>query len=188
MRTIYETSVIELLPENLRNDPDMIAASKAVDLGFLVLVDEAKNITMLPNVRKVSEDVLDHIAYFLKVDFYDRALPLEVKQNLVEDSLYSHQIKGTPKAVELLIETVFDEGDVQEWFEYGGDPYTFRVTTANQSATQERAEEFIRAINTVKNVRSRLESVILLQREQMDLYWGGFLHTGSKEVYRMEGS
>lgn len=182
--SIYEVNLIDLLPPNLRNDPDIKAASKAIDSGFLAVVDLSKNIIILPRVDEQPVDVLDHLAYYLHVDFYDRSLPLETKRKLVKESVYIHQIKGTPKAVELLIETLFDEGVVEEWFDYGGDPYRFRVVTSNQSATNESAEEFIRALNTVKNIRSHLDSVIILQSEKMNLKWGGFVHVGSKEEYR----
>jgi phage tail P2-like protein len=183
-KSIYDVSLLDLLPVNLRKDPDIIAASKSIDLGFSMVVDEVKNVTILPSIDTLGHDVLDHVAYFFHVDFYERSLSLETKRKLIKDSVYIHQIKGTPKAVEILIETLFDEGIVEEWFDYGDTPYRFRVVTSNQSVTQERAEEFIRALNTVKNRRSTLDRVIILQSEKMDLYWGGFLHVGSKEEYR----
>lgn len=182
--TIYEVQLTDLLPQSLKNDPDMIAASKAVDIGFLLLVDLSKKLIVLPRVDDQPEEILDHLAYYLHVDFYDLSMPIETKRQLVKGSVYIHQIKGTPRAVELLIETLFDEGIVEEWFEYDGNPYRFRVITSNQSATNEKAEEFIRALNTVKNTRSHLDSVIILQSEKMNLYWGGFVHIGSNEEYR----
>lgn len=184
-RTINNFNLINLLPENLRNDPDIKAAATSIDLGFLTLADEAKNIIIIPNVDKVSEDVLDHLAYYFHVDFYDITLDIDTKRKLVKDSVYIHQIKGTPLAVETLIQTLFGEGEVSEWFDYGGSPYSFRVMTNNELATTDRAEEFIRALDTVKNLRSVLDRVILLQSEKLNLYWGGFVHIGSKEKYSM---
>lgn len=186
-RTIYEVSVLDLLPENLRNDPDIIAASKAIDTGFFAVADEVKDITVIPRVSDVNEDMLDHLAYFFHVDFYDRSLDVEVKRKLVKESVYIHQIKGTPRAVELLIETLFDEGKVEEWFEYGGTPYRFRVITTNESVTTDRAADFIRALDSVKNIRSHLDSVIIEQVEKMDLIHAGFVHVGSYESYEQVG-
>lgn len=182
--TIYEVQLLDILPDNLKKDPDMIAAAKAVDLGFSVLVNSVKKVIILPRINELESDVLDHVAYFLHVDFYDRTLDVETKRKLILESVYIHQIKGTPRAVEILIETLFDEGVVEEWFDYGDTPYRFRVVTSNQSVTHERAEEFIRALNTVKNRRSTLDSVVILQSESMNLYWGGFVHEGSFEEHR----
>lgn len=181
---MYEVPLLDLLPNSLKHDPDIIAASRAIDTGFLLLADEVNNLILLPRVNELSEDLLDHLAYYLHVDFYDRSLEIETKRKLVNDSVYLHQIKGTPKAVEHLIETLFNEGQVQEWFEYGGDPYTFRVITSNPAVSNERASEFIRALDSVKNMRSHLESVILEQTENVNLYFGGNVHVGSYETYR----
>ncbi|RTQ95599.1 phage tail protein I [Lysinibacillus telephonicus] len=182
-KTIYEVQLMDLLPESLKNDPDIIAASKAVDLGFSVVVNAVDKSLILPRIDQLESDVLDHVAYFFHVDFYDRSLDIETKRKLIKESVYIHQIKGTPAAVEILIETLFDEGTVEEWFDYGGNPYRFRVVTSNQSVTQERAEEFLRALNTVKNTRSHLDSVIILQTEQMDFKLAGIVHQGIHEVY-----
>lgn len=183
-RTIKNLRLIDLLPENLKYDPDIKAAANVIDLGFLTLVDEVNNIIIIPRVDDVSEELLDHLAYFFHVDFYDIKMDVETKRKLVKESVYIHQIKGTPLAVETLIQTLFDEGEVSEWFEYGDTPYRFRVITSNETVTTSRAGEFIRALGTVKNARSVLDKVILLQRERMELYWGGLVHMGSKEEYR----
>lgn len=182
--TIYEVGLLDILSSSIRNDPDIIAAAKTVDLGFSVLVNEVKQVIILPRINELQSDVLDHVAYFFHVDFYDVTFDVETKRKLILESVYLHQIKGTPRAVEILIETLFDEGVVEEWFDYGGNPYRFRVVTSNQSVTQERAEEFIRALNTVKNARSHLDNVIILQNEQMELRFAGIVHEGIHEVYR----
>jgi phage tail P2-like protein len=183
-KSIFDVELMDLLPEKLKNDPDIIAASKAVDLGFTAIVNDFDKVLILPRIDNLESDVLDHVAYFFHVDFYDKSLDIETKRKLIKESVYIHQIKGTPAAVEILIETLFDEGAVEEWFEYGDTPYRFRVVTSNQSVTQERAEEFVRALNTVKNTRSTLDSVVILQSENADVYWGGFVHEGIREEYR----
>jgi len=186
-KTIYDLSVLDLLPENIKNDPDMKAASKSIDAGFLVLAEKSKDLVMLPRVHEQPEPILDHLAYYLHVDFYDRTLDIETKREIVQNSVYLHQIKGTPRAVEVLIQTLFGEGEVEEWFDYGGDPYRFRVVTPNESVTQERASEFIRALDSVKNLRSHLDNVIILQQEKLSLYFAGFVHQGSFETYKQVG-
>lgn len=186
-RTIFEVNLLDLLPINLKSDPDIIAATKAIDSGFLAVIDEVENVTIYPRVSELNGDMLDHLAYFFHVDFYDQNLDVETKRKLVQDSVYLHQIKGTPRAVEILIETLFDEGEVAEWFDYGGSPYTFRVVTTNSSVTNERAKEFTRALESVKNIRSRLESVIIQQVEQMNIFYAGFVHVGSNDTYKQVG-
>jgi hypothetical protein len=54
----------------------------------------------------------------------------------------------------------------------------FRVVTNNPKVTNELAAEFIRALDSVKNKRSWFDSVILMQKENMNLYFAGIVHTG----------
>jgi len=42
-KTIYDVTLLELLPENLRSDPDIIAASKALDEEYRQLAQSIKN-------------------------------------------------------------------------------------------------------------------------------------------------
>ncbi len=42
-----------------------------------------------------------------------------------------HTFRGTPYAVEQVIQTYFGDGEVSEWFEYGGQPGMFKVVTTN---------------------------------------------------------
>lgn len=178
MIDIYNISVLDLLPPNLKQDPDIIAASKSIDDEFLLVVNEAKQCILLPRIDELGSDIVDLLAWQLHVDFYDSTLPIEVKRELVKNSKKWHMEKGTPSAVEELISTVFDYGHVIEWFDNGGKPYTFQVETTNESVTISKAQQFIRALDSVKNKRSWLDKVIILLSENMDLYFAGVVHTG----------
>lgn len=184
MISIYEVRLLQLLPENLRHDPDVIAASKAIDHEFLLVVNEVENCILLPRIDDLDSEIVDLLAWETHVDFYETSLPIQVKRELVKDSMRYHRHKGTPAAVEELIETVFEEGKVVEWFEYGAEPYLFKVVTNNLSVTQEKAQEFIRALATVKNTRSWLDKVELTQVEVMNIYYAGILHTGESLTLR----
>lgn len=184
MNNLNEQSFPDLLPFSLRVDPFVVALSEAFEIELKSAYREAETLSNLNDVDHLPESLLDYLAYQKHVDFYDYTYPIEMKRKLIKESTHYHRIKGTPAAIEQLIDTVFGDGKVEEWYEYNGNPYRFRVSTSNQTATNERAEEFVRAINTVKNTRSHLESVILISNEHMDLFWGGVVHIGSKEVYR----
>lgn len=184
MINLTDLVMTSLLPSSLKNDPFIVALAEAVEMELKEAYREAEAISDLSNVDNLPEELLDYLAYQKHVDFYDTSYPIEVKRKLVKESIHSHRLKGTPAAIEQLIDTIFGDGQVKEWFDYDGDPYNFIVETSNQSATNERAHEFIKAISTVKNVRSNLEKVVLLSSEQMKLYWGGVVHAGSKEIYR----
>jgi len=57
------------------------------------------------------------------------------------------------------VSTVFSRAKIEEWFEYGGLPYRFRVSTEEQMPDEETVRKLIRAINSVKNTRSFLDTL-----------------------------
>lgn len=174
------SNLIKLFPHSLQQDEFVAALIEAFEIQVKELYEEFSTYTTndLPDV------LIDYLAFEKHVDFYDSTLSIETKKALVKESTHMHRIKGTKAAIELLVSTVFGDGKVEEWFDYDGSPYTFRVSSSNPSATTEKAVEFIKIVNSVKNRRSHLKSVSILQTEEMSLYWGGVVHEGNYEEYR----
>ncbi len=178
MSDIYNTKLLDLIPPNLRSDPDIIAASQAVDREFTALVNSIKNVLTFANVDGATSDVVDNLASELRVAFYDSTLDLTTRRELVKNALLYNMIKGTPAVIENLATTLFGDAQVEEWFDYGGQPYHFRVLTVNSAVTNELADQFNDAVNAVKNLRSVLEAVIVIMSGEMNMYFGNVLHTG----------
>jgi hypothetical protein len=65
-------------------------------------------------------------------------------------------------------------------FHNGGQPGYFRVVTSNPEANNEKASLLSKAVNAVKRFSSRLESVVIITTESMDLYTGFVLHMGDR--------
>lgn len=170
---------MQLLPPSVRKDPDIVAAAKLNDEAFYLIVNEVNNCIVVPNIYNITDHkLLDLLAWDRHVDFYDTSLPIRQKQEIIDNSFRQHMKKGTPAAVEKLINTIFGDGEIQEWFNYGGDPYYFQVMTNNETATNEKAEEFLRAVNSTKNLRSHLEKVVITKLEDFKMYYAGVLHMG----------
>jgi len=159
MINIKESSLISLLPPNIRENSDVIAACKAIDGEFQLMADSIKNTLIFADINNVSEKLLDHLAIEINTDFYDNTLSLGTKRNLVKNALIYHFTKGTPHAVELLVTDAFDSAKVEEWFEYGGDPFYFKVTTSDAIIDPNKINQLIEAISSIKNMRSHLESI-----------------------------
>jgi hypothetical protein len=85
-------------------------------------------------------------------------MPVGVKRDLVLKSLDWHFRKGTPSVVEDIVSTVFSKAIVQEWFEYDGLPYRFRIGIDGELLDETARKSLIRAINNVKNTRSYLDA------------------------------
>jgi phage tail P2-like protein len=170
--TIYGVTLLELLPENLRNDPDIIAASLAVDREFLALAHWIKNCRTIADIDNASSEVIDNLAGEINVDFYDQALPLEKRRELVKNGYLYKYRKGTAYAVKQIVSDAFDQTGVQEWFDYGGEPYHFKISTETNLPDENKISEVVRAVNSVKNARSALECVEALKSSNLNTYYG----------------
>lgn len=126
-------------------------------------VTETYNILMYQSINTVEDTefgnaLLDELAWQFHVDFYDKTSDFEVKKRLVKQSIQIHKKKGTPQAVMDLLNTAFPSDTIViEWFDYGGDPYHFKILTS--SIDEDKKATFIKALNSVKNTRSYLEAI-----------------------------
>ncbi len=182
MKDVTQIKFVDLLPESIKQDEQVIAAAKALDNELQTIIEATRKLAFLETLDEQPEEIVDELAWQRHVDFYKPDLPLEQKKALVKNSKIMHMRKGTPAAVEDLIAAVFGEGKVVEWFEYGGEPYHFKVVTNDYTLANERSEEFIKALNTVKNARSWLEKIEVTQVEEMNAYFAGILYLGDKLI------
>jgi len=163
MSNLDNVTMRDLLPPNFQYDPDAIAASEAISQDYQRIYALASQAVVFSNIDNLAENWLDLLAVDLNVDYYDTTLPVEAKRELVRKSIPMHRKKGTPWAVEELIRIVFGEGYVEEWWEYGGEPYHFRVLSSNPLATPEAARNFRAALESAQNLRSSLDDILILR-------------------------
>lgn len=173
MDDIRELSLLDAAPPNLAEDPECAALLNAASTAFRKLADKAEMLILLPNIDRQPSEIVDALAYHYHVDFYDASLPLETRRNLVKNHNEWHRIKGTPAAVERIIQTLFGDGYLVEWFQRDGmDPYTFEVHTTNAAAAGEKLQQFVAAINAVKNVRSHMTRIVVDENTSGTIYAG----------------
>jgi len=136
---------------------DLTTQALCAVLGSLLqqMADEINKIIILARVDYLTEEILDQLAYELHIEWYDSTASLAVKRALIKSSDRVHMYLGTPYAVSQVVNDYLNHGTLQEWFEYGGDPYHFRVlTTAADIADPALVAQLTRAVNYSKNARS----------------------------------
>ncbi len=171
IKSIYQPKLAETLPESIKVDKQIRAAAESLDTEIEKMLANVVLALHLPRLDDLPEDVLDHLAYQYHCDFYRTDLPVEAKRSQIRESIFWHRIKGTPVGVERAISTFLTKAVVEENWQYGGEPYFFRITTKGlKYLTAEK--DFIDLINTAKNVRSWLEGIIfdLTIEEPQTLY------------------
>jgi phage tail P2-like protein len=184
MINIYNIKLVDLLPPNIAQDSTVKSAAEALDKELQEVTQAVQECLFLSRIDDLPEAVLDHLAWQFHVDFYESDLPIEIKRELVRNFIRWHRRKGTPAAVEELVTAVFGDGEVQEWFEYSGQPYHFKVLTTNTSATTTDVQRFAKAVESVKNARSVLEAVEITATDEMSLFLGSVVHIADYQEIR----
>jgi phage tail protein I len=169
----------EHLPSSIDKEP-IKAIAKTWDETLAEFMN-TNTLLLWSSIDTESESVIDHLAYQLHVDDYDSGLPIATKRELVKNSIDIHRHKGTPYAVEKAVQTVYSDSKIAEWFEYGGNPYYFKVTLITAPLTGEAdITKLVRAINTAKNVRSWLDGIEFIRRINFNKYFAGWCGVSKK--------
>lgn len=176
-KTIYDISWAEILPEAVKSDSNAKALADAVTPELQAISAAIQECIILARLDYLPENAVDLLAWQYHVDFYESGADIEVKRKLVRQSIDWHRHKGTPYAVQSIVSAILEGAEVQEWFEYGGEPYHFRVHLISGPMTEAATlEKLVKAINSVKNTRSWLDGVSFVRNTVQTVYLAGVFH------------
>jgi len=176
MANLATTKIIDLLPISLQGDASVMAAATALDAELTAVTAAIEECLLLPRLDELAEDVIDLLAWQWHVEGYDDVLPIAKKRALVLQSIAWHRRKGTPGLVQDLVSAIYSSGVVTEWFEYGGEPYHFRVQTTGVISSESIYTQLQAAISAAKNVRSWLDGVYIVREWSGTMYMGFAIH------------
>lgn len=130
MNSLQDNVLVDLLPQSLKGDPFMVALAEAVEKELKDAYREAEKLANLHDVDNLPEPVLDYLLTQWHVTYDEGAglaTRIEEKRRLVKNAYKLHRIKGTKRALEMVLEMLNIRGVIKEWFEYGGEPHHFRI-------------------------------------------------------------
>ena len=175
---LESVDLLSLQTKHMRNDPTTRALCAALTPQIRQLAQETKLALLYARVDSLPEVLLDELAWQTKIDWYDAKADIEIKRQLIKTAPVIKACLGTPFAVEEVIKIYFGDGYTQEWYEYGGESYMFKVITTNSAVTGELADQFISVLNAVKRNSAHLEEILIALSGEMNLYFAGVVHTG----------
>lgn len=157
---LNETDISQILPSSLQADENVENAAKAVTASINKVTAETVNELIMSRIDELPEPVVNSLAWQLHVDTYREDLNIVQKRKLVKNAIKDHKYKGTSWAVKSVVEVLLNYAKVEEWFEYKGSPYHFRVNVSDGPIVNgESLQSLVTAINEAKNVRSWLDGV-----------------------------
>ena len=156
---VTKENLLQVLPSVLAKDAEMQPLGETASMALAALWSNVDLPTIYSRIDDLPESLLDILAKDFKIDWYNFDHPIETKRAVIKDSFYVHKHLGTVGAVKRALSDVWPSFSLEEWYDYGGDPYHFRVAIADHDFTVAKREQAIRYINLVKNVRSWLDEI-----------------------------
>lgn len=154
-------NLLRTLPDVLKNDASMSALAASIAAILAARPAEIQQLMIYPRIDELPEDLLDILAHDFKVDWWDGDYTLDEKRQTLKDSWSVHRMLGTKAAVETAISAIYPDTQVSEWFEYGGEPYHFRllINSTYESVNQEKHQRVLDRVEFYQNLRSVLDEV-----------------------------
>lgn len=166
MIRLSEAELTSVLPDYIKSDVDIQAISYAYKMGIQKLLSYSMLSELYGNIDNLPNTVLDLLALELRSQYYDESMDIGIKRNIIRNSLAWYAKGGTVSAVQEMVQTVFGEGQVIEWFDFGGEPGTFYVETDSE-LSPDGLNKFQRVIEQVKNSRSHLINVKIKRKIEL---------------------
>lgn len=171
---------VRMLPTWMQSDDADRAFGAVVDEVARQVHDDAQMLTVWDKIDDLPEELLDELAWALDISWWDSEASIETKRSLVKNSDYVHSKLGTVAAMENVARSYLGDGEVLEWFDYGGRPHNFKIATGNLPMLQRNQARLIDRLLQAKRHSSKLESILILLSGDIPLASG----TGFRESTR----
>jgi len=166
MSELNRAVLMEVYPSVLNRDELFNAlgqtAAEALGAAFLGV----KRAGIYNQIAELDEEVLDILAKDFNISWYDYNFQPETKRRVIAAAFSVQRNLGTRGSIEKALSAIWPPSSVEEWFEYGGDPFYFRaiIEASDQGYEPISTDTLLRTINLYKNERSWLEDDAIIIR------------------------
>ena len=159
-------------PIALATDEKLNALALSIATLLAERVNEINRVKIYTSIDDLPEELLDILAKDFKVDWWSSTFSLEEKRNTLKTAWKVHRLLGTKKAVSDALNAIYPDTEVSEWFEYGGDPYHFKlmIDASYQQVDPVKHDMVLKNLAFYKNARSVLDEVEYIDSCSCDEY------------------
>jgi len=158
---LAEVELLKVLPPWIRDDAAVFAICMGLDPSMRELAAEAALLTVWDKIDILPEERIDELAFDMNMPWYEDTAPIATKRELLKNAGLIRSKLGTGFAVDLVITAYFGSGKSEDWFEYGGEPGYFRITTDNPAVADQDLTKFLRLLYRVKRNSAHLDKIIV---------------------------
>ena len=173
---LKDVDLYKMLPAFMKEDKfDKLLAEGMSNL-FQSWSVAMERCVIIGQIDKLNETELDQLAEDWNVFWYLKTASMDTKRQLIKDAHLVFNRLGTVWAVEKVMNSYLPESELQEWFDYDGNPHHFKFVTNNIAILQTDIDTFLFVLEKIKRKSQWLEGVILELRAKGIMYPGvGFI-------------
>lgn len=171
-----DVDFVRMVPRFLSGQRTGLAMCRAIEVCMKAMCDAAEDgIRLIQDIDSMPEWRLDELASEWNC-LYDYDADIDRKRYWLKNARALARIYGTPQAIYEFLEGAFSNVEVEEWPEYGAEPFHFRVTVSDTAYDAHKIAWAQTVIERVKNVRSVLDAVTVETSSTLPL-------TGDTDVF-----
>lgn len=188
MISLRNAKLTDALPQIIAKEPWAQALAYAVNIQIGRLLDYANGVMVSANVDAMPDAVLDILAVELRIPYYNRDYATPVKRELIKGAIQYWATAGTVGSLTKILEDIFGDAEIEDWYTYNSSPGYFRILTNNPNVTGDTLKQFEETAKNVKRLSAWLDYVIVdIGIPAMNLYQGCAIHTDTDIILTQEG-
>lgn len=181
--TLENVDFLRLLPRFMQSDKAVIGLAQGVGQEARELDKKIQAIINIAGEESITEDVLDAIAEDRNIFWYEKAFPREKKLEIISTAGVISASLGTKWAIEKVLSIYFSETKIQEWFEYDGAPFHYKIISADDSVIRYGVKKLEMLIGKIKRLSVRLDEINASLDGQTDAFFGVIVQDANFETY-----
>ena len=173
MINIRDVEILDILPFTFKTSPENIALSYALKRIRQLFYDQMSSVLFWADIENAAPWLLDLMAAEVDAPFYSTDMSIEQKRSSIAAAWRYNRTLGTVESVEKMLAAAFGDGDVIEWFKYGGKDFYFKLeigSTSNTPLTPQGYELLRKHLDKVKPKRAKLEEATFYRDIENNLY------------------
>lgn len=160
-------NLLHVFPSALGASKNLYALASSIADELELLFSQNDLLAIYTNIYSLPEELLDILAKDFKVDWYLPNGTVKSKREQIASCFVVHHHLGTKYALKFALSDLCPGTEIQDWFEYGGDPYYFKIICDLTSQTTPIAQSDIeRVTKAVKPTRAVLEEYNIIYRSR----------------------
>lgn len=161
---ISETKLLDLLPECMRQDRIIKGFSAAWGYVQGKITAVLPLVNLFDNLELLTESQLDQIAEAMQIPWYNTEYTVEKKINLIRHFEQVCFKLGTIGSIQNVAEGVYGEAEVEDWYEYEGREWGFKIfVDYGDYTTVEALARLTRMVRDIRPAKSTLSPVEFLK-------------------------